>query len=80
MGFINYPLVVMMSIVFLLFDLFQFEEAAIHFAAKDGHLNIIQYLLVNGVDPNVKDTMVRKNSQSSRLYSNSLLMYFCNVR
>ena len=70
----------MMSIVFLLFDLFQFGEAAIHFAAKGGHLNIIQYLLVNGVDPNVKVTMVRKNSQSSRLYSNSLIMYFCNVR
>ena len=70
----------MMSTVFLLFDLFQYGRAAIHFAAEGGHLNIIQYLLVNGVDPNVKTTEVRKISQISCLYSNSLIMYFCNVR
>ena len=53
----------MMSIVFffcLIF--FQYRTAAIHYAAEGGHLNIIQYLLENGVDPNVKTTEVRKIS------------------
>ena len=47
-------------IVFLMFDLFQFEKAAIHYAAEGGHLEIIALLIKNEADANVKEPLVRK--------------------
>ena len=58
-------------IVFLMFDLFQYGKAAIHYAAEGGRLEIITLLIKNGADANVKDAVVRKISQMFCLNSNS---------
>ena len=67
-------------LVFLMFDIFQTGRAAIHYAAIGGHLNIVKFLIENGADPNIKNTEVRKISQIFCLDSNSLIMYFWNVK
>ena len=62
-----------------MFDLFQGGKAAIHYAAEGGHLNIIKFLIENGVDPSVKSTEVRIIDQTFCLTFNFLIMYFWNV-
>ena len=64
----------MIIIVFLLFDLFQYGKAAIHYAAQGGNLDVTQCLLENGADVNLRD-VVRKISQTFFLDSNSLMMH-----
>ena len=64
-----------------MFDLFQRGKAAIHYAAEDGHLEIIELLIKNGADANVKDARVRKISQMFCHNSNSFkMMYVWNVK
>ena len=58
-------------IVFLMFDLFQYGKAAIHYAAERGHLEIIALLIKNGADANIKEARVRKISQMFCHDSNS---------
>ena len=68
----------MIIIVFLLFDLFQYGKAAIHYAAQYGNLDVTQCLLENGADLNLRDG-VRKISQTFCLDSNSLMIQDTNV-
>ena len=51
-----------------MFDLFQYGRAAIHYAAKGGHLEIIALLIENGADSNVKDAWVRKIRKLAKFY------------
>ena len=50
----------MIIIVFLLFDLLQHGQSAIHFAAMYGQVNVLKHLLINGADPNLETGQVMK--------------------
>ena len=68
-------------IVFLMFDLFQYGRAAIHYATEGGHLEIIALLIKNGADANVKDAWVRKLAKCSVIILILFkMMYVWNVK
>ena len=60
-----------------MFDLFQYGKAAIHYAAKGGHLEIIALLIKNGADGNVKEICVRKISQ---MFCHNSIFFLNDVR
>ena len=64
----------MIIIVFLLFGLFQYGRAPIHYAAIGGDPNVTQCLLENGANLYLKDE-VRKIGQTFCLDSNFFMMH-----